>query len=108
MATDGAQSSELKVTLAGVLGGTVSAVALALSGYPVVAAILAGAGIVLAAIYALCRSWVKAEREGKIDILTPAQEAKLEKYGVNIVKTLLDMIEAAKAKETPAEPTEND
>ena len=75
----GTQTSEFKLTAGGILGSFIAAVVAALSGYPKTALVLAGLGSFLVAVYTFGRSWLKKERAGAVDWLSPEQEAILEK-----------------------------
>ncbi len=87
----GSQTSEFKLTAGGIVGSFLAAVAAALTGYPRVALALAGVGAFLAAAYTFGRTWLKKERAGAVDWLSPEQEATLEK-AMHAVGTLSDVL----------------
>ena len=98
----GTQTSEFKLTAGGILGSFIAAVAAALSGQPVIALALVGVGGILAATYTFGRTWLKKERAGVVDWLSPDQEAILEK-ALRAVGTLSDALKMVLEEEAPAD-----
>lgn len=104
----GSQTSEFKLTAGGIIGSLIAAVAAALSGRPEIALALVGVGALLAAGYTFGRSWLKKERAGTVDWLSPDQEAILEK-ALGAVGTLSDALKMVLEEEAPAdEPSAED
>ena len=87
----GAQTSEFKLAVGGLLGSFAAAVAAALAGHPKIALALAAMGSLLAAAYGFMRTWLKKERAGALDWLSTQQEATLEK-ALRAVGTLSDVL----------------
>lgn len=91
----GATTSEFW-TIMGVIAGTVtSAVVTAASGgNTILTAIVGGAGTVLGAAYVIGRSWIKAEHEKRIDLLSEEAEAIIG----NILNAVIPPIQEELAK----------
>ena len=105
--TPGKTTSEYKIVLVEIIGTVAAAVTTALAGHPKVALAMAGVAAFVGGVYAVCRTWLKAERVGKVDVLTPAQEATLEK-ALRAVGTLSDVLKMVLDDKPDAEPSAED
>jgi len=113
MATDGAQTSEFKLTAGGILAGVVAAVLAAVNGQPVLSLILVGVAALLVAVYTIGRSLLKRERSGATDWLSPSAETILDKSlaTVRILSDALKLVldkEAADGEDRPESPAPDD